>query len=108
MINTSDTKEDLVSSTTRCFQNHINFLREIGMVINKNKTELLYSTRHKRTEELTIKIEDSTITSKNTIKALSVMLSADLDWTDHLNYSINKSKHVLNRLKFLKKFSHRR
>jgi hypothetical protein len=104
VINTSDTKEDLVNSTTHCFQNHINFLHEIGMVINKNKTELLYSTRHKCKEELTIKIEDSTIASKNTIMALGVMFSADLDWTGHLNYAINKSKHVLSRLKFLKKF----
>jgi hypothetical protein len=42
--------------------------------------------------------------AKNSIKALGIMITPDLCWSNHLGYAINKSKHILPRLKFLKKF----
>jgi hypothetical protein len=74
------------------------------MVVNQGKTEMLYSTRDKRKQELSIKVGDTIVTSKKTIKALGVMISADLNWSTHLNYAINKSKHIISRFKFLKKY----
>jgi hypothetical protein len=101
----ADTKDDLTAKTKECFKMHAVFLDEIEMVVNKDKTEMLYSSRTKsKNEELEIHVEDTRIISQKMIKALGVMITADLDWSPHLDYTINKSKYIINRLKFLRKY----
>ena len=73
------------------------------MVVNKSKTELLYSSRSKTTE-FVVTVGDALIESKKHIKALVILLSADLSWTQNLDHSIARSRHVVHHLKYLRKW----
>ncbi len=72
------------------------------MVVNPTKTELIYSSRSKQTQSLTIC--NGSITSTSTIKALGVQLSSDLSWSTHVDKAINRSRHLINRFKYLRKW----
>lgn len=94
--------EDLATVTEDCFNIHVRHLQQIGMVVNANKTELLYSTREKNHPDLSIC--NSSITSTNKIKALGVLISSDLSWTHQVDFAINRSRHLINRFKILRKW----
>jgi hypothetical protein len=74
----ADTKDDLTAKTEECFKMHAVFLDEIGMVVNKDKTEMLYSSRTKsKNEELEIHVEDTRISKRINFDWLDINISKD-------------------------------
>ena len=93
-----------------CVEAHTNALRFIGMVVNSNKTELLFLSRNKlyRDKVLTIEVEGSSIESKPHIKALGTIFSNDLSWSKHVDQAIRKSNFIIKQIRFLSKWLDRK
>jgi hypothetical protein len=104
VINASDNLEALKIDTEACFEAHDTFLRGIGMVVNATKTELLLSTRQKPNPSFSISAGEHTVKASDSIKALGVIVRSDLAWTDHVNHALNRSRHVVYRIKHLRKW----
>jgi exonuclease III len=102
VINSSTSKDETLLLTKRCLKMHVQFLKNIGMVVNTSKTELMYSSR--TPGEMRIVLDNFDIKSKPNMKALGVVFDAGLDWTSHLSYAIHKSNHLVKRVKFLTKY----
>jgi hypothetical protein len=95
----------LIKETEACFASHVSFMRNIGMVVNETKTELLFSTRLKDIESISIATGPSSrVSSSKCIKALGVKISDDLDWSVHVDYSLQRSRHIIPRIKHLRKW----
>ncbi len=103
MIDKDTSVESLITRTEACFRSHVDHLLEIGMVVNNAKTELLYSSQRK-TSEISISVGEARIESSKNIKALGILLSADLTWYSNLDYSLTRSRHMVHRLKYLRKW----
>ncbi len=106
VVNVDKDFSALQIKTRHCIESHTNALRSIGMVVNTNKTELLFLSRDKlfRDKELVLSFEGSSIVSQPHIKALGTIISRDLSWAKHINHAIAKSNHTIKRIKFLSKW----
>jgi hypothetical protein len=54
--------------------------------------------------KIVVAVEDALVESKKNIKALGILLSANLSWSHNLDYSSARSRHVVHRLKYLQKW----
>jgi hypothetical protein len=103
VITTAKDRDILKSKTEASMRQHVTFLKEIGMVVNTDKTELLYSSR-KHNQSLTIVIDGNSISSVDHMKALGVFISRDLSWSKHVDHMLNKSSHIIKRINYLAKW----
>jgi hypothetical protein len=94
---TRDTEEVSIAS-------HVAFLRQIGMVVNSSKTELLYLHRKKSPVQCAIKCEGQIIHASKQKKTLGVIITDTLDWTDHVDQIIDRTSHTIRRTRFLSKW----
>ncbi len=104
VINSDTDIERLIKKTETCFSSHTGYLKSIGMVVNDSKTEMLYATRDKTRKSVVINVSGTTVSSTPKIKALGVQISDDLSWNDHVDYSLKRSRHIVPRIKYLRKW----
>ena len=93
----------VIEHTENCFKTHCKYLEGIGMIVNRSKTKLLYSSRTKQ-NQLVMNTENENITSQKTMKALGIMITDDLSWNEHVGYAINKSRYAIRKIKFVKRW----
>jgi hypothetical protein len=104
VITHGKTLEEATRATEVSIASHVAFLRKIGMVVNSSKTELLYLHRKKSDEPCAIECEGKTIHAAKSIKALGVIVTDTLDWTDHVDQVIDRTSHTIRRIRFLSKW----
>ncbi len=104
VVNVDSDFEVQQKKTSQCIETHTKMLRSIGMVVNSNKTELIFLSRIKDDKVMKIELEGSSIISKPFLKALGTIISNDLTWSRHINYVIRKSNHTIKRIRFLSKW----
>ncbi len=106
VVNVDTDFSSLQNKTKDCITKHTEALRKIGMIVNSNKTELLFLTRNKLLsgKVLNLDFEGSTIHSQSQIKALGTIFSSDLSWHKHIDYAIKKSNHIVKRIRFLSRW----
>lgn len=104
VINSAYDVGELIAKTEECFRQHTAHLQRLGMVVNEGKTELLFSSRSKGQSEISINTGTSIVKSSKCIKALGVQFCADLSWDCHVNYSLNRSRHIIPRIRHLRKW----
>jgi hypothetical protein len=64
-----------------------------------------YSRQERKiTSKCSISSGSTTINSTTCIKALGIQFSADLSWDDHVEYTLSRSRHIIPRLKHLRKW----
>jgi len=69
-----------ISTTESIISEHISFLQNRGMVVNKSKTEAILFSNAKTIPQLAIKIDGDTIKTRQSIKALGVHIDEKLSW----------------------------
>ena len=80
----------------------IKWLKQSGLKVNGDKTELCIFTRTDMAP-VTLSINNSQITSKSSMNILGVQFDSN-NWAKHVNKAINKSKKALHAIRIIKKY----
>jgi len=100
----ADTWRECNEKAQRCFENHQNYLKSMGMVCNQEKTELLTFLE---SPDFQIITNGKTIKPVECIKALGVTIDKKLSWTQHIDGINQRIIRILNGLRIIKrKFNH--
>jgi hypothetical protein len=94
--------EDLVKETKECLANHTQYLKDLGMVVNCNKTEMMYINRS-GARTLEIDVEGVLIRTLPSIKVLGVHLDSRMTWSTHISKTINKMNQLIGSLRFVRR-----
>ena len=81
----------------------IKWLKDSGLKINENKTELCLFHRNDH-EPITITINGTNLTSKSSMNVLGIQFDSKLSWNDHVNKTINKAKKAYHAIKLIQKY----
>ena len=79
------------------------WLKESGLKVNENKTELCLFHRND-TQIITINLQNQMITSKKSMNVLGVEFDSKLNWSQQVTNTIVKSNKALCALKLIKKY----
>ena len=79
------------------------WLKDSGLKINENKTELCLFHRNVHAN-ITISLNGINITSKPSMNVLGVQFDSKLDWSDQVNKTINKAKITYHAINLIKKY----
>lgn len=80
--------------------NHIAYLEKKGMIVNPQKTELIYFSQ-KTNPNIVLKLDQIEIKSQSSIKALGITIDRDLTWSLHVNNTVNKVKSLMSGLRIV-------
>jgi hypothetical protein len=97
-----NTAAEVKQKAEHCLNQHITFLKNLGMVVNESKTELMWITKVPLHEQ--IKVGDLTCTPVLSIKALGIKIDHNLSWDTHAQEVIVKGKRLLSVFGFLRKY----
>lgn len=102
----SDSMEEAKASIISHLNVHNESLKNISMVTNVAKTELVFFQRQKHAKECPelIMVNNDIIILKNSIKVLGIQFNSDLSWTTHYSNLLKKSRYILAKMKFLSKY----
>ena len=96
-------KEDLVKDMENSLAVISKWIKQSGLKINENKTEICLFSRRSN-EQVTVKIGSDEVVSKDNINVLGVLFDAKLEWSLHIRNAINKSAKALNALGLIRKY----
>ena len=99
-IGTGSTIDVTIGKVKKKAEILINWLKKSGMKVNEDKTEFCIFHRNDL-QQTNIKIFDSIISSKPTIKILGVTFDSKLNWSHHINLTIQKCKKNLQAIKIV-------
>ena len=91
----------LINDMEKSLEAITKWLKKSGLKVNENKTEvcLFHSTQK---INITIKVNNSCIKSKNNINVLGVIFDSNLNWNDQVANAISKSNKSLHCIKLIK------
>jgi len=93
---------NLSSLVENTLAKHIDFLRDLGMIVNESKTEIMWIGKNRSFDY--VKVGQNLIPFSETMKALGVYFQGDLSWDAQADNVITKSKNLLSCFKFLRKY----
>ncbi len=93
----------LRKETEECLEKHSKFLRDLGMIVNQEKTEIMHISRQKQNSITNISLGETTIKTQHEMKILGVTLDDRLTWTQHISKTIGKLCSLTSGLKFLRR-----
>lgn len=79
---------------------HLTWLRSIGMVVNPSKTELMYFNKDR---VLTVQCDGNSIRSSDSMRVLGIWFDKDLNWERHLQTVVANCRRIRPALRTLKK-----
>lgn len=99
---TGETEDEVVSVTESVVDSHIRFLRDLGMVVNDSKTELMWIGRSTgpRPE---VKIMGNTCEPVSFMKALGILIDGTLSWDHQAERAISTGQKLVSVFRFLRK-----
>jgi len=104
VLNESPNLDDAITKTQENINRHMANLREVGMVVNQSKTEIVVFSRNGDHEKSKIVLNDGTILeSKNSIKALGVWFDHRLKWDTHIKDLRKRIIRIINGLKIIRR-----
>ena len=78
----------------------IKWLRESGMTVNEDKTEIcIFYKSHVDLVDVTI--NNVAIRSKQSTNILGVQFNSKLNWEQHISNAVNKAKRTLHGIKLI-------
>jgi len=99
---TTTCQSEAIRMAENTISSHIDYLHQKGMVVNHQKTELIYfSTKHQ--PQIEISVGNSVIKSQNSIKALGITIDKDLSWNPHVNNTAKKVASLMSGLRIVTK-----
>jgi len=102
VVTTSSNKHELLQKTKLCFSNHVQYLKQVGMVVNQLKTEVLWIG--KDDPETSVELNGNVLEVADNIKALGVFINGKLNWDRQAEHAISKGRKVMYNFKFLRKY----
>jgi len=96
----AETNQDLKTKIETSLEIHEQYMQEIGMIVNRAKTELVVFNKKNHTEM----VLSNGIKSKKDMKALGITFSENMNWKTHIENTVAKSAGVVNNLKFLRRW----
>jgi len=97
-------EEGIISKTQDTIKRHIEYLKKMGMIVNLDKTEMMWIGKNQPRTTTTLSMNGQNIEFKKSIKALGITVSCDLDWSNHIQNVVKKGKTLMVGLKFLRKY----
>ena len=93
----------LIINMERRLELMMKWLRQSGLVVNEEKTELclFYKRDH---PVINVTINNKLVRSKKTINVLGVTFDSKLQWGEHIAQAINKSKKYLPTIRLISKY----
>jgi hypothetical protein len=96
----ADSLQLLESVVVKTFKKHVKWLRDLGMLVNEAKTELMFFGE----ETLTVQVdEQTTLKSEATMSVLGIVFDRKLSWESHLSRAVNGCQRMKPALRVLKK-----
>ena len=95
----ANTREDLKAKMEGVMMDHMSWLRDLGMVVNASKTELIYFDK---VEELELECGDHVLKSASTMNVLGILFDRNLNWEPHLGKAISGCQRLKPALRCLK------
>jgi len=86
---------------------HDAFLKNIGMVTNVAKTELIFFSRKPIEDMSPIIVNGEDVTPKKDMKVLGIQFQTNLQWDKHLEKIKTKARMVLGKLRFISRYLER-
>jgi len=90
---------ELKTCTEGVMSKHYEWLKSIGMICNRSKTELIVFGNNK----LSVEVGGESIESKNTIKVLGILIDCDLRWTSQINRTVSKIRSLTFAMRYLRR-----
>jgi len=98
-----NSEQEVINNTEVTLKKHIDYLKEMGMVVNESKTESMWIGPSEPSKD-SIRVNGTVCKFSNNIKALGIYLDKDLSWDKQAEFVINKGKSLLSHFKFLRKY----
>jgi hypothetical protein len=102
VIISGDTVENVTKATDRIATKHISFLRDLGMVVNESKTEIMWIGKTPLIDK--IMINNTQCDLVKSMKALGVYFEGNLSWDTQAEQAIAKAKRLTSCLGYLRKY----
>ena len=105
----TDTLENLQCVAQETMSGHVNYLKEIDMVVNENKTEATFFSRKPRKNKAersifrTIEVNNTKIKLQENMKALGVTFEKHLKWDQQFKEVLAKGKRMAGAMRHLRK-----
>jgi len=99
VIISADTKEALLTEIKTTSKRHIDWLKELGMVCNASKIELLLFGM----DEAEVEIDGSLVSSRNVMKVLGLMLDNKFSWEANVKVTLKRCRAQIFALRFIRK-----
>jgi len=84
------------------YNRHIKWLKESGMLVNEEKTEMMVLHKHDKIIK-TYKPGEVIIKTKKSMNFLGIIFNSNLTWSDHVYKTISSCQKTLHGLKILRK-----
>jgi hypothetical protein len=94
--------EQVVRSTEKIAIDHINFLRDLGMVVNESKTEIMWIGKNQPVNSININGTDCKLVKS--MKALGITFEGNLNWDVQAENALKKGKKLISCLSYLRKY----
>ena len=101
LISKGKSHEELVKNVKRDFKAIRDYLVNLRMVINPNKTQLMFLKPYADTDSLDVELEGTTIQHQKSIKILGITIGEDMGFDEHIwkgKTSITKNLHYKSSL----------
>ena len=93
LLQSGSDKQTVIETTEKHLENIIKWCQSKGLEISQVKTQVIFWTRNKNIHKpKTFKIKDTIIDIVSSTKYLGVIIDEHLNWKDHINQQIKKSK----------------
>jgi hypothetical protein len=99
---TDKSVDQLVQSTERIASNHIQFLRNLGMIVNESKTEVMWIGKTPLIDS--ISINNTKCNLVTSMKALGIYFEGNLNWDTQAEMSLKRGKRLISCLSYLRKY----
>lgn len=95
---------EVISNTNTTINKHVDYLKSLGMVVNVDKTEVMWLGTNRPNGLDSIIMSNHIIKLRESIKALGVTFTSNLDWSNHIKNVINKGKSLMVGFKYLRRY----
>jgi len=102
VIVSGDNYQSIIDKVKHTLLSHINFLSSIGMVVNEDKTEIMWIGRKPDIDHLVVNKQKLTFVTS--LKALGIYISGDLNWDVQAEYALRKGVKLISMFKFMRKY----
>jgi hypothetical protein len=103
VIVSSNSPQETKLLAERTMDRHVAFLKNLGMVVNETKTEIMWIGESGNPGD-TIRVSDQECRTVGSMKALGIYIDSKLTWDIQAEASVKKGTRLLSVFRFLRKY----